>query len=161
MKIFLYGLSAAFFALIIEIAILAATGKNNLTQDFFSQLSLLLVGFVLLEETLKYFFLQKYFLQIGKKKNPQDFFGLSQIAFFAFGFSSVEVFLNYLSAPFWSISSELMILGLFCVHFFTSFFVGKRFIERKERNTVFLLSTISFAFFLHLLYNIAIIELVK
>lgn len=161
MKTFLFGLSAAFSALILETAILALGGKNDLDTDFYSRLSFFMAVFVLIEETLKYLFLKKYFLGFEKDRASEKIFSLPEIAFFALGFSSVEIFLNYLSFDYWEFSTILMLSGLLTIHFLTSFFMGKRFQKVKKTSIYYSLSIISFAFLLHFLYNIAIIELVK
>jgi len=150
---FFFGILAAFGALFFQLAIrIIFIGDGSLPDNFYTQISWLLLAVILIEEIFKFLLINKYRQEAENKKN----FLLGSFLI-GLGFSVVEISLLFSSEILTGPALYLGMLGVLCIHLATAGFVGIFLIQidaaSKKGGLVHLPSIILFVFLIHLLYN--------
>jgi hypothetical protein len=147
------GILTAAFALIWEIFFFFSPEMDYAT--LFTQLSWTLFFFALLEETLKFFVIQKNFSETTEKKSSLNFFG--QALLIGFGFALTEIFLaNFFSSP-ESPLPFLSLLSLALLHITSAGLMGYLSLIFPEKNAWLYPKIILPAVLLHFAYNALVI----
>lgn len=122
---------------------------QNITTEYFNQLTLFLVFVVFLEEACKYFLLYKFYLD---SKNTMT---LSHAIYFGLGFAFIEVFLAFFNMTVAKEAAylDLGVIGVLMLHIATAGFIGYFILSNKHS----LIKITIVAFSLHMAYNLMVI----
>lgn len=155
LSLFFFGLLAASFALVLEVALF--DGFFFSPKTLMSVFLLTAFGVAILEEGSKALFLRQYAFRFLSREHHQEdaSFATSILfgAFFGLGFAAVEA--AFLLWIFPSIFT-LFFLGTVALHLLTSIILVRYYLKTPLPRFRPSLPFISLAIFLHLLYNAAV-----
>lgn len=155
--VFIFGLLAASFALLLELVILNLSSLHDYSSvpfDF-SNLSILALA-ALIEEGSKYLFVRTYLSRFFEGLNIDPLKLLALGAFFGAGFAAIEVTLSLSGNPDPSSSDLLHILATAVLHVATSLVILFFLKDAARRSLGALFLPLSLAFALHMLYNVTL-----
>jgi hypothetical protein len=149
-KLFFFGVIAAFGALLIEIA--TSIPFPEQVAFLFQEITLLLIVLIIIEELFKFVVIWKasVFFQ-----NARDFFIGAYLI--GLGFSLTEIVLAIFSAASGKNFPWLPLLGIFIIHTATCIFWGYAIFKKKRSNKIAVASAFFTTVLLHLIYNSIII----
>jgi hypothetical protein len=149
-KLFFFGVIAAFGALLIEMIASIIFPKE--IAFLFQQITFLLIIFVIIEELFKFALIWKASFAF---QNAKDFFVGSYLI--GLGFSLTEIILAGVSAASGKSFAWLPLLGIFIVHTATCVFWGLAIFKKKRGTKIAIALTLFVTVILHLAYNSIVI----
>jgi len=155
--VFIFGLLAASFALLLELVILNLSSLHDYSSlpfDF-SSLSILALA-ALIEEGSKYLFVRTYLSRFFEGLDLDTPKLLTLGLFFGAGFSAIEVTLSLSGTPTPSSNDLLRILATALLHVATTLAILFFLKEAGRRSLGGIFLPLSLAFALHLLYNLTL-----
>jgi|WetSurMetagenome_2_1015567.scaffolds.fasta_scaffold219224_2 hypothetical protein len=156
-KPFFYGILAAFSALVLETIFSILTFNDGDTNERIFAISILMIFLAAVtEETLKYIFIRKTYLEM---EDQAKIISLSLIL--GLGFSSVELLSNLLKNNSLDNLGNIYFWGVLFLHLVTSSFFGLMFLKSEKKGTAFAATILVSAIIIHLSYNAAVLYLFK
>lgn len=152
LKYFFLGILAAFFALVIEETVYVLVGSAADTEILL-KISWMLMAAALIEEIFKYAIIYKSIVQ---SNSPREI--LLGSALVGLGFSAVEIILDYYNPSIAAANNPLPLLGVILIHVLTCLVAGI-LISQKRNFYATLLGTLVINTMLHLLYNLAVLNI--
>jgi len=162
LKFFFYGILASLGALFLEMTI-SVTSWDAISINIASyQISWALILAVLIEESLKLLFINKYIQEIKNNKiNGSVILNSEKIFFgsilFGFGFSVLESFFFIYDPSITASASYLNILGVIMIHAATSGYIGYFLSFEWIAGLLVSIRIIMIASLFHFLYNLLVI----
>jgi len=157
LKPFFYGILAAFSALVLETIFGILTFNDRDTDERIFAISILMIFLAAVtEETLKYIFIRKTYLEM---EDQAKIISLSLIL--GLSFSSVELFSNLLKNNSLNNLTNIYFWGVLLLHLVTSGFIGLAFLKSEKKGITFSVTILVSVIIIHLSYNAAVLYLFK